>query len=126
MKRDVNTDLNAFLGLTQSIEAKIRNVQIAEALLLIEERAELLKVLEADTFRSALESTMKKVDEHAKKTRNLIQHIIDLDQQNIEEIKLRTQETSDMISDLANEQDAVRKLRGVSHARPKQIVDFLY
>ena len=126
MPRNVNTKLYALLALSETITAQLQNEDIEAAIAALKQREGMLEEFGTDQFKDALQSCLKPDGRISEQTRNLVKRILQLDNQNMEVIKQKIEETSDMISELAREQDAVKKLRVSSHARPKQIVDFLY
>jgi hypothetical protein len=129
MKQDVQKKLSRLLDLTESIETKLNSEEIDAAVDLLKERGAFLNGLKGDDFKSALQSCLKDAndtDHNGDRTRTIIEHILRLDKQNMEVIKQKIEQTSDMIAELSKEQEAIKKWRVVARTRPKQIVDFLY
>jgi methanogenic corrinoid protein MtbC1 len=129
MKQAVQQNLNNLLDLTETIATRLNSETMDSVITLLKERREVLDCLATDEFRSALRSCLQHPDQNdgnAEQTRTIIQHILQLDKQNMEVITQKIEQTSDMITELAREQEAVKKWRVIARNRPKQIVDFLY
>ncbi|MFQ5772507.1 MAG: hypothetical protein ACE5HX_18365 [bacterium] len=114
--KNAHRALAEYYAITEQIGALLRDGDFDRVLDRIKQRENVLNSLREQLING------KDLSEE----KSLINSILDLDQKNRDEIKVKIDNTYQSIRDLIKEKQSVNNLRSISKMRQKKIVDVLY